>query len=108
MKKLIVLICFIIFSVNQVSAQEVKSPDYIVEGNVYSNPNHHISSTGEVTEFTWQDSKGISYPIYITSNGSCYVIRISQKTGKEYKQYLKKEISQDICRRMNRQYKGKK
>ena len=30
------------------------------------------------------------------------------KTGKEYKQYLKSEVSQDICDKLGREYKGKK
>lgn len=39
----------------------------------------------------FKDSKGIKYPIYVSSNGKYYVIRTSKKTGKEYKSYLKLE-----------------
>lgn len=35
--------------------------------------------------------KGIKYPIYKTSK-ACFIIRISSKSNKEYKQYLSKEI----------------
>ena len=79
--------------------------------------NNTYSSTGRVntnssapipTGFEWTDSKGNKYPIYISASGSCYVFKTSSKTGKEYKQYLKPEISQDICAKLGREYKGKK
>ena len=77
--------------------------------------NTFISSTGErvkaeptKTKFTWKDSKGKEYPVYISSNGSCFVIKVSAKTGKEYRNYLGPEISQQICKELNVEYKGKK
>lgn len=77
--------------------------------------NTFISSTGErvkasdiKTKFTWKDSKGKEYPIYISKSGSCYVIKVSAKTNKEYKNYLGPEISQQICKELGIEYKGKK
>ena len=79
------------------------------------NGNTFISSTGErvkaepvKTKFTWKDSKGKEYPVYISSNGSCFVIKVSAKTGKEYRNYLGPEISQQICKELNIKYNGKK
>lgn len=37
------------------------------------------------------ETKGKKYPIYKTSK-SCFILRISAKTGKEYRQYLPKEV----------------
>lgn len=48
------------------------------------------------TKYTWEDKEGNKYPIYITKNGACYVIRVSKKTGKEYKYYLPKDIQETI------------
>lgn len=31
---------------------------------------------------------GVPYPIWVSPNGKYYIIRISKKTGKEYKQYI--------------------
>ena len=77
------------------------------------NGNTFISSTGErvkaepvKTKFTWKDSKGKEYPVYISSNGSCFVIKVSAKTGKEYRNYLGPEISQQICKELNIKYKN--
>lgn len=60
------------------------------------------------TKFTWKDSKGKEYPVYISAKGSCYILKTSSKTGKEYKNYLGPEISQQICKELNIKYNGKK
>ena len=77
--------------------------------------NTFVSSTGErikaepvKTKFTWKDSKGKEYPIYISKSGSCFVIKVTAKTGKEYRNYLGPEISEQICKELNVEYKGKK
>ena len=54
------------------------------------------SSNDQVTAYKWQDSKGIEYPIVLhtyargekAGRTTCYVVRTSAKTGKEYKYYL--------------------
>ncbi len=48
------------------------------------------------TKYTWEDKKGNKYPIFITKKGACYVIRVSKKTGKEYRQYLPKDVQETI------------
>jgi hypothetical protein len=75
--------------------------------------NTFISSTGErdkavKTKFTWKDSKGKEYPVYISNNGSCFVIKVSAKTVKEYRNYLGPEISQQICKELSIEYKSKR
>lgn len=40
------------------------------------------------TGYHYFDTKGIRYPIYISSKGKCFIWRTSAKTGKPYKQYL--------------------
>lgn len=77
--------------------------------------NTFISSKGErgkaepfKTKFTWKDSKGKEYPVYISSNGSCFVIKGKDKNGKDKRTYLGPEISQQICKELGINYKGKK
>lgn len=55
-------------------------------------------SSAILTKYTWQDSKGNSYPIYLSKNGKAFVKRISQKSGNEYNYYLDKEISEKISK----------
>lgn len=54
------------------------------------------------TGFTWEDSKGDKYPIWISNGGkgSAYIIRTSKKTGKVYKAYLGKEMTSDIKKQL--------
>jgi len=35
------------------------------------------------------DSKGVKYPVFKTKEGKYFVLRISKKTGKQYREYLK-------------------
>lgn len=59
------------------------------------------------TKFTWQDNTGKTYPIYMSSTGSCFIMKTSSKTGKEYRYYLKPEISATICKQLGVEYKAK-
>ena len=104
MKKILFILLLLLTVGTTINAQ-----NYTREGNTF------ISSTGErskseviKTKFTWKDSKGNEYPVYMSKSGSCFVIKISKKTGKEYKNYLGPEISQQICKELGVEYKGKK
>ena len=107
-RRLLVLLLIIISCSMIANADDNKS--YKCEGNTY------ISSTGRVkastelvpTGFNWTDSKGVSYPIYISNSGSCFIIKTSSKTNKEYRCDLKPDVSQDICKKLGKEYKGKK
>ena len=87
----------------------VNAQNYTREGNTFSSSTgEHSKSEAIKTKFTWKDSKGKEYPVYMSKSGSCFVIRISKKTGKGYKSYLGPEISEQICKELNVEYKGKK
>ena len=103
MKKLLIMLVLLCVGLTS------NAQNYTRKGNTF------ISSTGErvkaepvKTKFTWQDNKGKVYPVYISSTGSCFIIKTSVKTGKDYRNYLGPEISQQICKELNVEYKGKK
>lgn len=50
------------------------------------------------TKFTFTDSHGEIYSIFVNHNGKCYISKVSKKSGKEYRQYLGDSISTQICR----------
>lgn len=78
---------------------------YKVSGNTYESLRTPRAKQEPVsTGFLWKDSKGKEYPILMSSTGSCFVIKVSSKTGKEYRQYLGEEISRDICARLGKTY----
>ena len=41
-----------------------------------------------LTQYTYVDSKGNIYPIYLSSVGKAFIKKTSKKTGKEYRQYI--------------------
>ena len=87
-----------------------QTPSYKVEGNTYKSVSTPKTKQEPIaTGYEWQDSKGNTYPILMSpSTGSCFVEKISSKTGKPYRQYLGEEISKDICSRLGREYKSTK
>lgn len=81
------------------------------EGNTFSSvkqSNNRRSSNPPVkTKYTYKENKEI-YPIYISmSTGSCFILKKSKRTGKEYRKYLGEEISRQICKEMRIEYKPK-
>lgn len=111
MKKLIIfliLIVSVIASSNLFAQNATISSTGEVQrsGNTFIASSKSTKSNVKQTQYTWKDSKGNEYPIYISTSGSCYVIKTSKKTGKEYKSYLPKEVSAEICKELN--YKLKK
>lgn len=103
MKKLVILVATLLaMGITNINAQEIKR-----EGKVFSKEVTQKAKPID-TGYLWEDSKGNQYPIMINPNsGACYIIRISKKTGKEYKQYMDTEISQQIAKELGITYKSK-
>ena len=64
-------------------------------------------SQGQKTGFTFTDKDGKVYDIYVGKTGSCYILKTSKKTGKEWKKYLGEEISAQICKELGITYQPK-
>lgn len=64
-------------------------PNFVSNSPTEDSMLHNIDSENsqiqkiEETGFTWKDSKGDEYPVYMAHTGSCFVIRTS-KSGKNY------------------------
>lgn len=93
MKKIIIA-AIMLFSLNVgVQAQSV-----VKSGNNFTQvTNKGGKSPGKETktQYTYTDSKGTVYPVYLSSGGKAFIKRVSKKTGKEYKQYMP-EIGKQI------------
>ena len=94
MKKIILCILLALFCTT-ISA-EVKR-----EGNTFK-VEQTTKESDTKTQYTWVDKDGNVYPVFITKKGACYIFRTSKKTGKEYKQYLPKNIQEIIKQELNR------
>lgn len=42
------------------------------------------------TKYTYIDSTGIVYPIYLSTDRKAFIIKISKETGERYRKYLHK------------------
>lgn len=103
MKKLFIMAAMLLaFSVNNTYAQSVKR-----EGTTFVVSSSRKSAEATKTKFTWKVGD-VEYPIYISNSGSCYIIKTSKKTGKEYKQYLPKEVCAEIAKELGIEYKPRK
>ena len=106
MKKLLLIIIMVIVSVGAFAQKT-----YVREGNVFTTTKFSTSRTKSEptkTKFIHKDTKGNEYPIFMSSTGSCFVVKTSAKTGKEYRNYLGPEMSMEICKELGIEYKGKK
>lgn len=93
MKKLFIA-AIMLFSLNTgIQAQSV-----VKSGNTFTQVSNKGGKSGgkeTKTQYTFKDSKGNVYPVYLSASGKAFVKRVSQKTGKEYKQYVP-EIGKQI------------
>ena len=104
MKKL-----FILFIIMFAFTTVVNAQSYERQGNTFiakSSKSSRAKAEPTKTKFTWKDSKGNEYPVYMSSTGSCFIIKTSAKTGKEYRNYLGPEISEQMCKELGIKYKG--
>lgn len=108
MHKFIIGVIIILASVvgcNTAKAQNVKreGKTFIAESNRGASASKDVATT-----YTWKDTKGNEYPIFLhqyakgekAGQWTAYVMRVSAKTGKEYKYYIPNgvEIAEQIMR----------
>ena len=91
MKKVFAVMVALCMGAIIASAQTV-----VRNGKEYSVTQTQRTSEAKKTGYTWKDKDGNVYDIYISSKGACFIIRTSKKTGKEYRQYLPKDIQNEI------------
>lgn len=78
------------------------------EGNVFTTSGRatmDVRANADSTALRWRDSNGVERAIWIARTGSCFVIKRSQRTGNEYRQYCPRVMSESICKEMGREYK---
>jgi hypothetical protein len=93
MKK-IILAAIMLLSLNM----SIQAQSVVKSGNTFtqvSNKGGKSSSKETKTQYIFKDSKGNTYPVYLSSTGKAFIKKVSKKTGKEYKQYMP-EIGKQI------------
>ena len=104
MKKLFIAAVLFIAALSGVNAQDNhKSNNVTREGKTFVAQGAKTKSENTKTEYSYTDTDGKTYEIWLSKNGRAFILRIS-KTGKEYRKYLGEEISRQICKEMGREY----
>ena len=100
MKKMILLVAMFLGWAFTASAQTTTVSDDVIkrEGDTFvqTTTRQSVDNGDQETAYKWRDSKGNEYPIWLhtyvkgekAGRVTCYVWRVSQKTGKKYKYYL--------------------
>ena len=94
-----------------VNNSSIYAQSVVRSGNTFKSSSVRTTHKADtlVTKFVFQDSKGVEYPIIVNKDsGACYVWKKSGKTGKYYRQYMKPEISQAVCKELGIEYKTRK
>jgi hypothetical protein len=76
----------------------VQAQSVVKSGNTFTQVTNKGGKSGgkeTKTQYTYTDSKGNTYPVYLSSSGKAFIKRVSKNTGKEYKQYMP-EIGKQI------------
>lgn len=102
MKKMIICISMMLaFGIMDTNAQSVIREDMIFK----SVTKHSVKADTLLTDYKFQDSKGLLYPIIVNkTNGRCWIWKKSGKTGKMYKQYMKEDVCRTICEELGITY----
>lgn len=103
MKRVLFALFTVLFIVGVAVAFAEDNKQVTREGNNFTQVTSLQQSTDVQTVYTYTIKETV-YPIWITKNGRCYIVRTS-KNGNQYKQYLDKSISLQICQELNIEYK---
>lgn len=102
------IFCLVLGSLFYVNHTKMESrPNYAskspTEDSIFHNMANENSQSQEFekTGFTWRDSKGDEFPVYMAHTGSCFIIRTS-KSGDEYRAYLGEEVSKQIRKELSK------
>ena len=96
MKKTIISIILLVVALSATAQEKPAENGYKREGKTFVQTKSQVPSGDQPTAYTWRDTKGQEYPIILheykkgdkAGKVTAYVIRKSEKTGKDYKYYL--------------------
>ena len=86
MKRLLITICAALAIMGASAQAKQMQPKAVKATTEVQAPKGKEIKPGKATNHTYK-----GYPVYQGAKGGYYVIRVSKKSGKEYKQYIKPE-----------------
>lgn len=102
--KLLIILLLLSFGV------ATKAQTYVREGNtIYLSTGERNNNNTNIKTNVKVNKKGKEYYVYCSQKtGACYILVKSSKTGKEYKSYLPANLSKEIAKENNIEYKSKR
>lgn len=82
---IIVLILGFLVLATRTQAQNVQ-----LKGKTFVQVDSSSKSQPIDTGYEYVDKDNVSHKVFLSKNGKAFIIRVSKKTGKEYRQYLPK------------------
>lgn len=96
MKKTILSLLFVAMALSATAQEKPRENGYKRVGMTFIQTGTQIMRGDQVTPYMWKDTKGNEYPIILhtytkgekAGHTTAYVIRKSEKSGKEYRYFL--------------------
>ena len=96
MKKTLTTLLFLAVMLCATAQEKPSQTPYKREGKTFVETNSQVLKGDTITTYIWRDKNGREYPIILhryakgekAGRTAAYVIRISEKTGKEYRYFL--------------------
>lgn len=66
------------------------------KGNMFIEQPREATTQARKTDSVYIDKDGNKFPIYKSAKGKLYVIKVSKKSGKEYRKYITTEKTEDF------------
>ena len=112
MKKSILTLVLLAMALCATAQEKTPANGYKREGKTFVQTDSQMMKGDQVTAYLWRDKDGSEYPIILhtytkgekTGRTTAYVIRISKKTGKEYRYFLPdgEKIADEIINENNK------
>lgn len=91
-----IILCILLALFCSVAHAEIKR-----DGDTFKVETTKTATPDTQTKFTWETKDGTKYPVYVTKKGAFYILRVSKKSGKEYKYYLPKEVQEEMKKELH-------
>lgn len=83
------LFCFIYFCLFCCASVEVHGQNVVRKDKIFIEQSDTASRPkAKKTDYVFVEKDGQAYPVWVSSKGKYFIIKVSKKTGNEYRKYL--------------------
>lgn len=83
----IFIFCFVYFCL--LCCDKAQAQNVTLKGKTFTEQKDTtVRPKAKQTDYVFVDKDGQAYPIWVSSKGKYFIVKVSKKTGKEYRKYL--------------------